>query len=57
MPKRGPKKAPNVSINDKAPTWLRKVNQNIPIIKPMIVIIKPALLIDKEKGKKLIKVY
>ena len=57
MPKIGPKKAPSVSIKDKAPTWLKKVNQNIPIKKPKIVIIIPALFIDKEKGKKLIKVY
>ena len=44
-------------MKDKAPTWLKKVNQKIPIMKPRIEIIKPALLIDKEKGKKFTKVY
>ena len=43
-------------MKDKAPTWLKKVNQNIPIKKPRIEIIAPALLIDREKGKKFTKV-
>ena len=43
-------------MKDKTPTWLKKVNQNIPIMKPRIEIIAPALLIDREKGKKFTKV-
>ena len=44
-------------MKDKAPTWLKKVNQNVPIIKPKIEIITPALLIDKEKGEKFINLF
>ena len=57
IPNNGPKKAPKVSIIDNTPTWLKYVSQNIPTTKPIIEIIKPALLIDKVKGKKLIKEY
>ena len=57
IPNKGPKNAPKVSIKDKIPIWLKKVNQNIPTIKPITVIINPALLIDREKGKKFTKVY
>ena len=39
IPIKGPKKDPKVSIKDKAPIWLNKVSQKIPIIKPKIKII------------------
>ena len=49
MPNNGPKIAPKVSIKDKIPIWLKKVNQKIPTIKPKRTIIKLALFIDKKE--------